>query len=216
LDPDPVIDAYKPGVDMTLVRENLKLTSEQRLRRLMELQRAAEELRRAGRVENGALGSWAALGTHQGRRGGRREGMSRQDAKTPGEDVCTEPGAVVDDLASQVIDAAMEVHRHLGPAFVESVYENALCHELSLRKLAHRRQVVVPVRYKDLLVGEGRADILVGDLLVVELKALPALAPVHLAQVLSYLRAMGLQLALLINFGEHRLKAGCRRVVLTR
>jgi GxxExxY protein len=110
----------------------------------------------------------------------------------------------VDELASQVIDAAIQVHRDLGPA--ESVYENALCHELSLRSVPHRRQVVVPVRYKGLLVGEGRADVLVGDQLVVELKALPALAPVHSAQVLSYLHAMGLELGLLLNFGERYLK----------
>jgi GxxExxY protein len=75
--------------------------------------------------------------------------------------------------------------------------------------------VVVPVRYKGLLVGEGRADVLVDGLLVVELKAVPAVAPVHVAQVLSYLRAMGLELGLLVNSGERHLEAGCRRVVLS-
>ena len=103
----------------------------------------------------------------------------------------------------------------LGPAFAESVYENALCHELELRGVPYERQVVLPVFYKNQLVGEGRADLIVGDQLVVELKALPALTPVHLAQVLSYLRATGLELGLLLNFGERQLASGCRRVVLT-
>jgi GxxExxY protein len=75
---------------------------------------------------------------------------------------------------------------------------------------------VVPVLYKGRRVGEGRADLVVGGRLVVELKALPTLAPVHLAQVISYLKAMGLALGLLINFGERNLKTGCRRVVLTQ
>jgi GxxExxY protein len=115
-----------------------------------------------------------------------------------------------------VLDAALEVHRHLGPAFLESIYENALCHELSLRRVPFQRQVAVPVLYKDLLVGEGRADLVVGQRVVVELKALPALGPVHLAQVLSYLKATGLALGPLVNFGERHLRAGCRRIVLTR
>ena len=75
---------------------------------------------------------------------------------------------------------------------------------------------MVPVLYKGRRVGEGRADLVVGGRLVVELKALPTLAPVHLAQVISYLKAMGLALGLLINFGERNLKTGCRRVVLTQ
>jgi len=115
-----------------------------------------------------------------------------------------------------VVDAALEVHRHLGPAFLESVYENALCHELSLRNVPFERQVAVCVAYKDLPVGEGRADLIVAQRVVVELKALPALGPVHLAQILSYLKATGLVLGLLFTFGERHFKTGCRRVVLTR
>ena len=126
-----------------------------------------------------------------------------------------EPDETSDDLVRAVLDAALEVHRQLGPAFVESVYENALCHELSLRSVPFDRQVSVRVLYKNLLVGEGRADLVVGGRIVVELKALPALGPVHLAQVISYLKATGLALGLLVNFGERRLKTGCRRVVLT-
>jgi GxxExxY protein len=118
-------------------------------------------------------------------------------------------------LAGALVDAALEVHRHLGPGFAENVYENALCHELLLRQLPFDKQVVMPVRYKGTVVGEGRADLVVAGRLVVELKALPALAPVHTAQVISYLKATGLTLGLLVNFGERQLRTGLRRVVFT-
>jgi GxxExxY protein len=127
-----------------------------------------------------------------------------------------EPAEEVDALAAVVIDAALEVHRHLGPAFLEAVYDNALCHELSLRGISHERQVVVPVLYKGLAIGEGRIDILVARILVVELKVAPALLAVHWAQLISYLKATGLSLGLLLNFGERRIKTGIRRVVLTQ
>jgi GxxExxY protein len=130
--------------------------------------------------------------------------------------LCQEPDEASDALVSIVLDAALEVHRHLGPAFLESVYENALCRELSLRSVPFERQVSVTVVYKDMLVGEGRADLVVAERVVVELKALPALGPVHLAQVLSYLKAMGLPLGLLVNFGERHLRTGFRRIVLTQ
>lgn len=144
------------------------------------------------------------------------ERVSRQAAKPPRERRGVEPDETSDALASRVLDAAFEVHRHLGPAFLESVYENALCHELSLRKVPFERQVAVCILYKELSVGEGRADLIVGQRVVVELKALPALGPVHLAQTLSYLKATGLRLGLLVNFGERHLKAGLRRVVLSQ
>jgi GxxExxY protein len=127
-----------------------------------------------------------------------------------------EPDEVVDVWAAAVVDAAIEVHRYLGPAFSESAYENALCHELELRGVPFERQVAVPLEYKGLPIGEGRVDILVGRVLVVELKALPSLLPVHVNQVLSYLSATGLSLGLLLNFGERHMKTGVRRVVLSR
>jgi GxxExxY protein len=127
-----------------------------------------------------------------------------------------EPDEASDALVRVVVDAAHEVHRCLGPAFLESVYESALCHELFLRRVPFERQVGVRVLYKGVGVGEGRADLVVDKRVVVELKALPALGPVHLAQVLSYLKAMGLTLGLLVNFGERHFKTGCRRIVLTR
>ncbi len=119
-------------------------------------------------------------------------------------------------MARLIVDAALEVHWHLGPAFLESVYENALCYELSRRSIAYERQVPMAVRYKERVVGEGRADLIVGGCVVVELKALPKLTPVHVAQTISYLKATGLRLGLLINFGERYLKTGCRRIVLTQ
>ncbi len=120
----------------------------------------------------------------------------------------------MDALASQVIGAAIEVHRTLGPGFLESVYEAALCLELKSRGLAAVRQVTVTVSYKGHDVGEGRLDLLVENILVVELKSVEKLAPIHTAQTLSYLRATGFHLALLINFNETILKNGLHRVAL--
>jgi GxxExxY protein len=132
----------------------------------------------------------------------------RQDAKTPRR----EPDEEVDRLAHAVIDAAIEVHLVLGPGFGENVYERALCIELELRDIPFSRQPMTNVSYK----GEGRPDLLVANRVVVELKVVPALAPVHTAQVLAYLKATGRQLGLLINFDVARLASGVKRVVLGR
>ncbi|MCK6486998.1 MAG: GxxExxY protein [Planctomycetes bacterium] len=136
----------------------------------------------------------------------------RHDATTPRKDV----NPVVDALASAVIDGAFAVHRELGPGLMESVYEACLCHELGKRGLAHRRQVVVPIRYDGIEVEAGlRLDLLVDERLIVELKAVDLLAPIHTAQALTYLKITGLQLALLINFNVPKLRDGIRRVVRT-
>jgi len=124
------------------------------------------------------------------------------------------PGVEVDRLARAVIGAAIEVHRVLGPGYLESVYEEALAAEFPLRAIPHARQVPFSVDYKGNPVGEGRLNFLVGGLLVVEIKAVDALAPIHTAQVLSYLKATGLHLALLINFNVPVLRDGIKRVVL--
>jgi len=126
-----------------------------------------------------------------------------------------EPGKELDDLARVVVDAALEVHRELGPGFVESVYEEALAVELKLREISFERQKAITVAYKGQRVGEGKIDMLIGGLLIVELKAVEKLLPVHKAQVISYLKARGSVLALLINFNERLLKDGIQRVVLT-
>ena len=105
---------------------------------------------------------------------------------------------------------------YLGPGFLESVYEEALCAELRLRGIPFVRQLVVPIRYKGQVVGEGRLDLLIDSLLVVELKAVEALAQIHAVQLLSYLKATGHTLGLLINFNVPILKHGIKRIVLTK
>ena len=124
-----------------------------------------------------------------------------------------EPGPELEQLTRDVIGAAIEVHRVLGPGLLESAYENALCIELGLRNLSFVRQPAVNVSYEDHVVGVGRLDLLVGGALVVELKAVEALAEIHRAQVISYLKTTGHQLALLINFNVPRLKDGIKRII---
>jgi GxxExxY protein len=126
-----------------------------------------------------------------------------------------EPGAELDQLAHAVIGAALQVHRLLGPGFLESVYEEALCIELQTRKIPFVRQALVPVYYRDHIVGECRLDLLVAEALVVELKAVEELAQIHTAQVISYLKATGHNLGLLVNFNVPILKQGIRRIVLS-
>ena len=122
-----------------------------------------------------------------------------------------EPG--LNDTSEAVIGAAIEVHRHLGPGFLEGVYEEALAVELGLRGVPYERQVEVRVLYKGRAIGEGRLDLVVDGRLIVELKATAALAPIHHAQVISYLKATGMSLGLLINFNVTVLKDGIRRFV---
>lgn len=138
----------------------------------------------------------------------------RQGAKDETERV-REPGATVDGFAHAVIGAAIEVHRVLGPGYLESVYEEALCLELGDRGIPFERQVPFAVNYKGRPVGTGRLDVLVGGVLVVELKAADALLPVHRAQVLSYLRATNLPLGLLLNFKAPTLRDGLERIVFS-
>jgi GxxExxY protein len=141
--------------------------------------------------------------------------MKRQDAEDARVEF-QEPDEQLDRLASVVVVAAVEVHRHLGPGFLESAYERSLCVELTLRGISFRRQVVIPIEYKGHPVGDGRLDLLVENRLVVELKAVDALQPIHAIQVRSYLKATGLSLALLINFNVPVLLRGVRRIILSR
>lgn len=127
-----------------------------------------------------------------------------------------EPTDEIDRCAHAVIGAAIEVHRQLGPGFLESVYEEAMAVELGLRSLAYRRQMPVAVEYKGHRVAEARVDLVVRDSLVVELKAVTTLLPLHLAQALSYLKALRQPLALVINFNVPVLRDGVRRVVLSK
>jgi GxxExxY protein len=110
----------------------------------------------------------------------------------------------------------MEVHRHLGPGLMEASYERALCVELSARGMAFVRQSSVPVLYKGILVGEYRVDLVVEERVVVEVKSVDALAGVHRAQLLAYMRVLRLQHGLLLNFHGEVLRTGIRRVILSR
>jgi len=124
------------------------------------------------------------------------------------------PGFVADDIAHEVIGAAIEVHRHLGPGFLESAYEAALCTELGLRRIPFARQKSVVLSYKGNPIGEGRLDLVVAGEVVVELKTVESFAPIHTAQLNSYLRLTGLHLGLLINFNVPVLRDGIRRIVV--
>jgi len=124
-----------------------------------------------------------------------------------------EPPVEIDRLAHKVIGAAIEVHRNLGPGFLESIYEEAVTIELGLRGIKVHRQVVIPILYKDHLVGEGRLDLFVEGGLIVELKAVESIVPIHVTQVVTYLRATRSSLGLLINFNVRLLRDGIHRVV---
>ena len=126
-----------------------------------------------------------------------------------------EPPRELDAIANRVIGSALEVHRFLGPGFLEGVYEEAVAAELNLRGIEFERQKSIVVFYKDRPVGEHRVDLLVGNALIVELKAVEKFLPIHKAQLISYLKAAGLPLGLLINFNEKWLKNGIQRTVLT-
>jgi len=121
----------------------------------------------------------------------------------------------VNQLTHEIIGAAIEVHRSIGPGFLETVYEEALCHELKIRNIPHVRQLPVKLKYKGIHVGENRVDLFVKNLVIVELKSVDQLAPIHLAQVISYLRATQTNLGLLINFNVPVLRQGIKRVIST-
>jgi GxxExxY protein len=119
----------------------------------------------------------------------------------------------INHLSRQIIGAAIEVHRHLGPGLLESIYEQALVHELGLRGMIVQRQVPVTVHYKGLEIDGQRLDLLVEPGIVVELKTVDQLLPIHEAQLLSYLKSTGMRLGLLINFKSRLLKNGVRRII---
>lgn len=120
-----------------------------------------------------------------------------------------------DPRTAPIIGAAIEVHRHLGPGLLESAYEECLCHELHLRGLSFRRQVDLPVTYKGVHLACGyKIDVIVQEEVVLELKTVERLLPVHDAQLLTYLRLSGNHVGLLINFNTALLTRGIKRMVL--
>ena len=120
-----------------------------------------------------------------------------------------------EEISGLTIGAAIEVHRHLGPGLPEVSYRKALSHELTLRGIEHQCEFSVPIVYKGLPVGEGKVDILVARRLVLEMKVVEVLTPVHRAQTIAYLQAMKLPLGLLVNFNVAILRDGIKRVINT-
>lgn len=121
----------------------------------------------------------------------------------------------INSLTHETIGAAIEVHRHLGPGLLESSYRECLCRELLLRGVSFQREYGLPLQYKGIQLERAyRIDVLVAGLVVVEIKAVEALAPVHDAQLLTYLRLGGWSVGLLINFNVTVLKDGIRRRIL--
>lgn len=121
----------------------------------------------------------------------------------------------VNQTTEAIIGAAIEVHKHLGPGLLESAYEECLCHELNLRSIAFQRQVPLPVVYKNTKLDCGyRIDLLVKNEVVVELKAVESVLPIHEAQVLTYMRLGGWKVGLIINFNVPIVVKGIKRLVL--
>ena len=121
----------------------------------------------------------------------------------------------LNDLTGKIIGAAIDVHKALGPGLLESTYEECLSHEFDLRQMNHKRQQALPVEYKGVKLDCGyRIDMLVEDLVIIELKAVDSLQPIHEAQLLTYLKLSGIKVGLLINFNVQVLKEGIRRLIL--
>ena len=118
------------------------------------------------------------------------------------------------EITKAVIAAAIEVHRHLGPGLMESTYEECLCRELLLRNLKFERQVSIPVKYKGVqLECSYRLDLIVEDKVIIEIKSVEIVTPVHKKQLITYLRLMNKKVGLVINFNEAVLKHGIHRLI---
>ncbi|MBE9506936.1 MAG: GxxExxY protein [Chloroflexi bacterium] len=118
------------------------------------------------------------------------------------------------ELTREIIRAAIEVHRHLGPGYLESIYHDALMHEFNLCHIPFEHEKLIRVTYKNVIVGEHRLDFLVADRVVVELKAVSRFHEAFRAQAISYLKATDLKVSLILNFGMPTMKEGITRVVL--
>jgi GxxExxY protein len=118
-------------------------------------------------------------------------------------------------VAAQIIDAAIKVHKALGPGLLESVYEACLCYELGRRGVPFRRQVDLPVRFEDVWVETGfRVDVIADECVIAELKAADAIIPIHKAQLLTHMKLSNIRLGFLLNFNVIRMKDGITRMVL--
>lgn len=120
----------------------------------------------------------------------------------------------INQITEKIIGCAIEVHRTLGPGLLESAYEECLCYELKLTNVSYERQVALPVIYKGVKLDCGyRMDLVVEDLVIVEIKAIEKLLPIHEAQLLSYLKLRDKRVGLLLNFHVSVLKNGLKRIV---
>lgn len=120
----------------------------------------------------------------------------------------------VDEITEKIVHSAYKTHTGLGPGLLESVYEIVMVHELTKLGFVVERQKIIPFEYDGIVFDEGlRVDLLINDMVVVELKSIEKLAPVHFKQILTYLRLLNLQVGLLINFGAPLLKEGLHRIV---
>jgi GxxExxY protein len=141
--------------------------------------------------------------------------MNHEDTKTRRGRGLESIPLVVEEVAAQVVDAAFAVHSELGPGLLESIYELCLMRELQLRDAEARCQVCVPIHYRGVWIDHGlRLDMLVGGCVVVEVKAIDVVLPVHFAQMLTYLKLTGHRLGLLVNFNVPLIKQGIRRIAL--
>ncbi len=123
--------------------------------------------------------------------------------------------ADLDDIARTIVDSGLTVHKALGPGLLESAYEHCLAYELQTRSVACRRQVQLPLQYKEVVLDAGyRIDILVAEAVIVEIKAVEALTRLHEAQVITYLKLSGFRIGLLMNFNSPLFKDGVRRFAL--
>ena len=123
--------------------------------------------------------------------------------------------ADTDALAKQVVDAAFKVHTTLGPGLLESVYETCLAHELAARGVPIQRQLALPISYGEIQLDAAlRLDLVIGDRVIVELKSVEALLPIHHSQLMTYLKLSRLRLGLLINFNTRLLRDGIKRIAL--
>ena len=117
-------------------------------------------------------------------------------------------------ISERVIGAAIEVHRHLGPGLLESSYHACLCRELQLREIAYQSQITLPLEYKGIQIAKGYViDLVIEDSLIVEIKSVEKLLPIHSAQLMTYMRLQGVSSGLLMNFNVDSLPHGIRRIL---
>jgi len=140
--------------------------------------------------------------------------MSKPESAEGAEGICLPRESQLDQLTDLIIGAAIEVHRATGPGLLESTYAECLCYELSQLGLRFQREVELPIHYKSVKLDCGyRLDLLIEDAVILELKTVDTLLPVHSAQLLTYLKLSGKQVGLLMNFNEPTLTKGLKRLV---